>query len=186
MTSFNIWCISDTHFHHKNIIQYTNRPFNSVEEMDNQLISNWNSVVKDNDIVLFLGDFLLGRYNHKIAAAEIKEMADKLNGHKIIIKGNHDHKQVRYKDCGFDDEFYQEMSFDGLLFEHIPHHFEISDNYRYIFFGHIHNNRGWIDFIPTNALNVCVEQWNFTPINITKFFTEEGKQELVNKYLSME
>ena len=48
--------IADTHFGHSEIMNYENRPFSSVEEMDNTIISNWNSVVSDNDKVFVLGD----------------------------------------------------------------------------------------------------------------------------------
>lgn len=72
---------SDTHFSHTNIIKYCNRPFKSVEEMDEVLIANWNSVVKKTDQVFHLGDF---GYNYKIA--------QRLNGHKHLIWGNHDRK----------------------------------------------------------------------------------------------
>ena len=45
----NIYVTSDTHFNHKNIIEYCNRPYSSVEEMNKAIIDNWNSVVKDED-----------------------------------------------------------------------------------------------------------------------------------------
>lgn len=51
--------ISDLHFDHTNVIKFDNRPFKDVEEMNNTLINNWNSVVKKSDIVYVLGDFLL-------------------------------------------------------------------------------------------------------------------------------
>ena len=46
-----VWFTSDTHFGHKNVIPYCNRPWETVEEMNEALINNWNSVVKENDIV---------------------------------------------------------------------------------------------------------------------------------------
>ena len=55
------WFISDTHLSHFNVIQYTGRPFQSVEEMDGQLIENWNALVQPEDTVFFLGDFGIGR-----------------------------------------------------------------------------------------------------------------------------
>ena len=78
----NIYVTSDTHFNHKNIIEYCNRPYSSVEEMNKAIIDNWNSVVKDEDTVYVLGDFCLG------GKEAIKELCSQLKGHKILIKGN--------------------------------------------------------------------------------------------------
>jgi len=51
------WFTADTHFNHINIIKYTNRPFNNVQEMNDTLIKNWNNRVKDTDTIFILGDF---------------------------------------------------------------------------------------------------------------------------------
>ena len=88
--------ISDTHFGHENIIQYCNRPFKTVEEMDNVLIKNWNETVSNKDVVVHLGDFAL--CSKKMA----REICSQLNGKKILIKGNHDQQpDTYYKECGF-------------------------------------------------------------------------------------
>ena len=71
-----IFLVSDTHFNHENILKYCNRPFNTIEEMNVALIGNWNSVVKDDDIVYFLGDFALG--------SNVKEVYEKYS--KILNK----------------------------------------------------------------------------------------------------
>ena len=55
----NIWFIADPHFDHKNIIKYCERPFNTVEEMNQTLIERWNSVVKKDDKVFCIGGFFL-------------------------------------------------------------------------------------------------------------------------------
>ena len=54
------WFTADQHFGHKNIIEYANRPYSSVEEMDIDLIEQWNAVVRIGDVVYHLGDFTLG------------------------------------------------------------------------------------------------------------------------------
>lgn len=79
-----IFFVSDTHFGHRNIIEFCNRPFNSVEEMDEKLIENWNSVVKPNDWVFDLGDFAFAP-KHRWT-----ELLSELNGRHILILGNHD------------------------------------------------------------------------------------------------
>ena len=81
-----LYVTSDTHFNHKNIIKYCNRPFNDVYEMNETLINNWNSVVTPEDIIYHLGDFGFG------TKEELQEIFDRLNGYKYLIMGNHDRK----------------------------------------------------------------------------------------------
>lgn len=54
-----IWFTSDHHFGHVNVIKYCDRPFESVEEMDEEMVDRWNSVVAEKDEVFYLGDFTL-------------------------------------------------------------------------------------------------------------------------------
>lgn len=79
-----IWFTSDTHFGHKNILEYEKeaRPFKTLEEMHETLINNWNNTVGKKDTVYHLGDFAFGRDNIGIAA--------ELNGRKKLVMGNHD------------------------------------------------------------------------------------------------
>jgi calcineurin-like phosphoesterase family protein len=80
----NIWFTSDTHFGHFNIIKYANRPFSSVEEMNEILITNWNTVVYPEDEVYHLGDFGFGHQK------SLESILNRLNGKKYLIRGNHD------------------------------------------------------------------------------------------------
>lgn len=79
-----IWFVSDLHFGHKNILRFCNRPWETVEEMNEGLIANWNSVVKDGDIVFDLGDFAFA------PNSKWKEILGRLKGHHYLILGNHD------------------------------------------------------------------------------------------------
>ena len=77
------WFTSDTHFSHKNIIKYCNRPFDSVEQMDAELIKRWNEVVKPEDVVFHLGDLC---FKNK----SLDDYRKVLNGTIILLKGNHE------------------------------------------------------------------------------------------------
>jgi calcineurin-like phosphoesterase family protein len=75
------WITGCTHFSHTNIIKYANRPFSSVEEMDNAIVTNWNAVVGDVDTVIHLGS---------IGWRNIDGIVSQLKGNKILIAGCHD------------------------------------------------------------------------------------------------
>lgn len=75
--------IADTHFGHENIIRFANRPYNSIDEMNSDFISKWNSKVKPDDTVYVLGDmFFRCEYAESILA--------QLKGEKHLLIGNHD------------------------------------------------------------------------------------------------
>jgi calcineurin-like phosphoesterase family protein len=82
--SNNIWFTSDHHFGHKNIITFSQRPFQSVAEMNKALIHNWNSVVGEGDLVYHLGDMFW------TSAEEAQEIRNRLKGRIRLIRGNHD------------------------------------------------------------------------------------------------
>jgi calcineurin-like phosphoesterase family protein len=77
---------SDTHFGHQNIMKYEpkTRPFHGTEEMDEVMIERWNAVVGPDDLVFHLGDVAMGDIHKSIAKV------GRLNGHKILVPGNHD------------------------------------------------------------------------------------------------
>ena len=76
---------SDNHFFHQKILEYCNRPFSSIEEMNTELIKRYNSVVKNNDTVYFLGDFAFTKN-----VDDIINILKQLKGKKHFICGNHD------------------------------------------------------------------------------------------------
>ena len=85
MEKQKIFFTSDLHFGHENVIRFDNRPFNTVEEMDDEMIKRWNAKVGKGDIVYVLGDFIW-----KAATNEAVSIIRRLNGQIILIKGNHD------------------------------------------------------------------------------------------------
>jgi calcineurin-like phosphoesterase family protein len=89
------WFTADNHFGHDGIIGHTGRPFTHVDDMDEELIRQWNNHVLPGDIIVICGDFCL-EFHKGMAERYI----DMLNGNKIFIKGNHDHwfkKEKRYE-----------------------------------------------------------------------------------------
>ena len=88
----NIFFTSDHHFGHKNIIKFSNRPFESVEEMDETMIERWNEKVGPNDDVYHLGDVALCSPN------KLQKILDRLNGNIHLIKGNHEKSAKQCQD----------------------------------------------------------------------------------------
>ena len=76
---------SDLHFGHERVIKFDNRPFQSVEEMDEELIRRWNNKVDKGDLVYVLGDMIW-----KAASNDATKIIKSLNGQIVLIKGNHD------------------------------------------------------------------------------------------------
>jgi calcineurin-like phosphoesterase family protein len=56
----NTFFTADPHFQHANIIKYCGRPFKDINEHDEMLIVNWNSVIMPDDLIYIVGDFGFG------------------------------------------------------------------------------------------------------------------------------
>lgn len=85
----SVFFTADTHFGHANIIKYSNRPYQHVNDMDDELCYNWNSVVSPEDFVYHLGDFSFGKADKYLA---------QLNGHIFFVPGNHDREMRRIRE----------------------------------------------------------------------------------------
>lgn len=150
------WFISDTHFSHTNIIRYTDRPFATVEEMNEKLIENWNMCISPGDTVFFLGDFGMGSPEH------LASICSQLNGIKICIRGNHDGSYQKMQKIGF--ALVLESAFIKLgrhkveLIHHPtpppPTHFQLH--------GHVHEKRP--NKLIGTQLNLSVEVWDYKPV----------------------
>lgn len=152
-----IYLTADPHFWHTNIIRYANRPFSSVEEMNDSLIGNWNSVVNEDDDVYILGDFVFG-----FRPAYLEYVLYHTLGNKYLILGNHDYPLYRkgaYKKVGGIIIYKEPIEIDGYVLSHRP--LEEAKVFDFInIHGHIHEQ---IKNDP-HYINVCVEHTNYTPI----------------------
>lgn len=153
----NVFLISDTHFGHTNMLNFTRangtplRPFAHVDEMNDTLIKNWNSVVAPHDKVYHLGDVTMN--------AKSLNLLYTLNGTKILIKGNHDIQALKYYLPHFKD-IRASHELDGLLLTHIP----VSDTQKQRYRGNVHGHLHDKTLKDPWYLNVSVEQINYTPI----------------------
>ena len=112
-----IYFSSDLHLNHKNAIRFTQRPFSSLDQMNRQLIENFNSIVKPKDTLYLLGDVCLFREKEKY---EIESLINRLNGNKILVYGNHDDPETF--ECYSDVAAYKEIKYHRrkLVLFHYP------------------------------------------------------------------
>jgi calcineurin-like phosphoesterase family protein len=154
--------VSDTHFRHKNIVKFCNRP----QGHDRQMQQNWHEVVQPEDTVLHLGDVLVWYGPDRVAAEAIIRS---LPGKKYLIRGNHDkEKDSYYENLGFQiiPEFIQEIDGKRVLFSHYPDSTRLSE-WDINIHGHIHNS-GY-DPKYTRELdyrNVSMEVMDYKPVKL--------------------
>lgn len=107
-TPFKDW--SDTNERDKFCIKNGVRPFRNISEMNDIIINNINSSVKENDILFNLGDWTFGKEN-------AKQFRDRILCNNILsLFGNHDLKNLKDEKPGFQQlEHYMEVEIDGIL-----------------------------------------------------------------------
>lgn len=183
-----IFYIADWHYAHANVMHYDSRPFKSVDEMNEALIKNWNNVVSPEDTVYILGDMFWCNTTEAI------NVLDKLNGQKILVKGNHD----RCRDLEFNKRFvkideYMEIKDDGrdVVLCHYPIPCFKNHFYGwYHLYGHVHTSFEYnmmehdkylmeeLYEKPCNMYNVgaMVKYMNYTPRTLNEIvFASELK-----------
>lgn len=152
-----VFGIADTHFGHKNVIEFEKeaRPFNTIEEHDEEVIYRWNSTVKKNDTVWHLGDVLFGRDSF--------ETLKRLNGIKKLVLGNHDHYPIELYLEHF-NSVHSSVKLRNALFTHIPIHPNQLLRFRANVRGHMHSN----SLNSPNYICISAEQTNLAPVLLDK------------------
>lgn len=184
---------SDTHWNHKNIIKYCNRPFKDVDHMNQSMIQRWNEIVKPEDDVYHLGDFCMG-------GTRPKDWLKYLNGKVHLIRGNHD---PHVEDQGFASvQNYKELKIEGkrITLLHYPmRSWNGSHKGTWHLFGHVHGTmtvaHGRKGIKDAMAVDVGVDCHDYRPISfkelskimaahaeyLKKYFLMNSKDELSNK-----
>lgn len=149
---------------HANIIEYCNRPFSNANEMNEEMIKRWNSIIKKGDKVWHLGDFSFG------SKEQIANVVSKLNGRIFLILGNHDnHAPQWYRDTGIKEVYDHPIIIkDFIVLSHAPQPFICDSCTPYVnFFGHVHDSKMFETYGPRHFC-ACVERHDYKPVNIEK------------------
>ena len=184
--------IADLHIGHGHAIEFDNRPFKNVEEMDSKLISNWNSVVGKNDTVYVIGDFIWHREQ------SWSEILEQLKGNIVLICGNHDPNRFSSKTKSYFQDIKDYKSIidkdKHVIMCHYPIPFyknDMNDDY-VMLYGHVHNSYEYryikqlYELIENdnnerkpkmNAINVgCMMDWiKYTPRTLDEILANYEK-----------
>ena len=178
----SVFLVSDTHFGHAGVCRFTRadgvtklRPWDSAEEMDEAMVKAWNERVRPNDKVYHLGDVVINR--------KALPILDRLNGDKVLIRGNHDiFKLQDYLEHFRDIRGYHVMN--GMILSHVPIHADSIARFGCNIHGHLHANRVMITthnkanpIVDVRYHCVCVEHTDFAPIlfeDVIKRINNEG------------
>lgn len=161
MIAVTIFYTSDTHFFHRNVIRYSNRPFVDEQEMNEEMVRRWNARVSPNDTVYHLGDVSFAN------VTKTKTLLDRLNGTIHLCPGNHDPKQLLSIDRWASVEPYREIREQGkfIVLSHYAHRvWNKSHHGSLMLYGHSHGG------LPGNSqsLDVGVDCWDYQPVTLNE------------------
>lgn len=171
MSKNKVFFISDHHLGQESILSYYNqhgtrlRNFDSLDQMHELMIEKHNSVVKPQDKVYFLGDVCI----------DINSLhtLEKMNGHKRLVRGNHDIFPTK-EYLKYFDEIYGVRVFNGLpkqlllIASHIPIHPGSNERFSLNIHGHLHS----YDVDDHKFMNVSVEKVNYTPVDMDQIISD--------------
>ena len=165
---------SDLHLSHKNIIAYEDRPFNSIEEMNNTIIDNINYRLSSDDELYILGDFTLEKNPHRVS-----ELIKRIKRKKHLIIGNHDYFVKNESLCSLFDSVhhYLEIEDDGqkiILFHYPIQNWNLKHYGSIHLYGHVHS-KDRLQLREENAFNVGVDVNNFKPVTLRELRGDHGE-----------
>jgi calcineurin-like phosphoesterase family protein len=154
----NTWFTADFHLGHSNIIRYCNRPFSTVEEMDQGILERLNVSVRPNDVLFFLGDFCMGSHSRVLAYRR------RIHCKKIFaVPGNHDKQARKLEEFSWLDNL-AEVSIHGhpiVLCHYALRVWNWSNRGSWHLYGHSH---GRLPEVPNSlSMDVGVDTHDFHP-----------------------
>ncbi len=172
-----VYFIADPHFGHQNCLHLSNRPFDTIEEMNETIIANWNRRVTGSDSVYILGDMFF-------RCEDPESILKRLHGRKHLLIGNHDGSWLKKVDT---DRYFKSVSHmtetsDGAHALTLCHYPLLSWNHQkraFMIYGHIHTNTD-MDFWPLiearpQMLNAGVEINGYQPVTFDELIENNTK-----------
>lgn len=156
----NVYFHADAHAGHKNVHRFRTQ-FESEQEHFDFIAERYNSTVRKNDVVYFLGDVAFTK-------ERLVDIA-KWNGRKIMILGNHDtDKEVGIRDLVevFEDVHSLKKYKSYFWLSHVPVHADELRG-RFNIHGHCHNH---MITLPNGELddryfNACIEHHDYNVVS---------------------
>lgn len=152
--------IADLHLSHANMALH--RGFATVEEHDEHIIAQWNSVVSKRDVTYILGDVTMEKKSPYA-------LLDRLNGVKHVVLGNHDRRQDVPHLLQHVESVGGMIQYKGIMLTHCPiHPMELDYRFNKNIHGHIHEKvvmkmlDGWEE-IDDRYICVSCERVDYKP-----------------------
>lgn len=173
------WLYADPHFFHAGVTRFTRhdgsplRPWDDPDKMGEEMIRWYNELVHPNDRVYILGDVAMNR-------RALDRSVPRLNGRKVLVKGNHDIDKLSYYSQYFDDIRAYVVK-KGFIMSHVPIHPGSLGRWGLNIHGHLHANA--VDLMGCAKPGMCpdlryacvsVEHTDFRPILLDTILKERG------------